>query len=68
MHAALRAGGAVLIDVPNMDWLFAGHERYMDFTHELGFTQESLSQLLGGVFSEVVVRPVDNDLSHGVRE
>ena len=36
---AIRTGltpiGVALVDVPNMDWIFAGHERYMDFTHEV---------------------------------
>lgn len=67
IQLALKPGGIILVDVPNMDWLFVGHERYMDFTHEVGFTQESLSQVMGTVFSEVRVRPIDNDLAHGIR-
>ena len=46
---ALRPGGVAIVDVPNMDWLFAGHERYMDFTHEVGFTRESLAQVMDGL-------------------
>ena len=53
---ALRPSGIALIEVPNMDWLLAGHERYMDLTHEVGFTRESLTTLLGLRFSQVVVR------------
>jgi SAM-dependent methyltransferase len=56
----LKPGGLVVIDVPNMDWLFASHERYMDFTHEVGFTKESLRQLMNNVFSDVRVIPADN--------
>lgn len=52
---SLRPGGSVIIDVPNMDWIFAQHERYMDFTHEVGFTKESLSQVMRNVFSSVSV-------------
>jgi 2-polyprenyl-3-methyl-5-hydroxy-6-metoxy-1,4-benzoquinol methylase len=52
---ALRKGGTVIIDVPNMDWLLAQHERYMDFTHELGFTRESLSQVMRNTFDDVSV-------------
>ncbi len=52
---SLKSGGIVIIDVPNMDWLFAQHERYMDFTHEVGFTRESLAQVMRNVFSNVVV-------------
>lgn len=48
----LRAGGMVLVDVPNMDWLVAGHERYMDLTHEVGFTRESLAALMRLEFAE----------------
>lgn len=59
LRGGLRPGGRLIVDVPNMDWLFAGHERYMDFTHEAGFTQESLTQVLGQVFERVEVRPVD---------
>jgi len=53
--------------VPNMDWLFVGHERYMDFTHEVGYTQESLVQVMSTVFSSVQVLPLDNDLTRGIR-
>lgn len=35
---ALKPGGVLIIEVPNMDWIHAPHERYMDFTHEVGFT------------------------------
>lgn len=55
----LKPGGVALVDVPNMDWLFAGHERYMDFTHEVGFTQESLRQVTGLAFGSVEVFPLE---------
>lgn len=54
--AALDPGGIAIVDVPNMDWLLAGHERYMDLTHEGGFTPESLRTLLSESFGSVVVR------------
>lgn len=60
IRAGLLAGGCAIIDVPNMDWLFAGHERYMDFTHEVGFTKESLFQVLSQVFISVKIRPVES--------
>ena len=53
IKSSLKPAGMVIIDVPNMDWLFAQHERYMDFTHEVGFTRESLAQVMRQVFSEV---------------
>jgi 2-polyprenyl-3-methyl-5-hydroxy-6-metoxy-1,4-benzoquinol methylase len=57
---ALRLDGLVIVDVPNMDWLFASHERYMDFTHEVGFTKESLRQIMKSLFLSVYVTEVDN--------
>jgi hypothetical protein len=67
MRSLTRAGGIVVIDVPNMDWLFAFHERYMDFTHEVGFTKESLLQVMREVFDDVSIDAVDNDVSVGLR-
>ena len=58
-YAALKEDGILIIDVPNMDWLFASHERYMDFTHELGFTKTSLEQVMGEVFSTATIYPID---------
>jgi 2-polyprenyl-3-methyl-5-hydroxy-6-metoxy-1,4-benzoquinol methylase len=56
MAGALRPNGMVLIEVPNMDWLLSGHERYMDLTHEVGFTRESLATLLLLRFGDVEVQ------------
>jgi SAM-dependent methyltransferase len=67
MGEALSPGGVLLIDVPNMDWLFASHERYMDFTHEVGFTKESLGQLLRLEFGSATIYPVDNNLHLNLR-
>lgn len=55
MSLCLTDKGFVLIDVYNADWLFCGHERYMDFTHETGFTKESLRQVMILSFDEVKV-------------
>lgn len=49
--------GILLVDVPNMDWIFASHERYMDLTHHTGFTESSLQQALRMFFDDVQVRP-----------
>ena len=43
---ALRPGGRVVIQVPNMQSLFAANNRYRDFTHEVGYTETSILQLL----------------------
>lgn len=58
IHRSLRPGGVAMIEVPNMDWLLSGHERFMDFTHEVGFTRESLGQVLRMPFDQVAVLPV----------
>ena len=63
INASLNIGGIIIVDVPNMDWLFASHERYMDFTHEVGFTKESLGQLFRAVFAESEVLSIDNYIS-----
>jgi 2-polyprenyl-3-methyl-5-hydroxy-6-metoxy-1,4-benzoquinol methylase len=55
----LSRNGMLIIQVPNMDWSFASHERYMDLTHEVGFTRESLGQLLRLHFESVEIRKVD---------
>jgi 2-polyprenyl-3-methyl-5-hydroxy-6-metoxy-1,4-benzoquinol methylase len=64
---SLRPGGIVLIDVPNMDWIAANHERYMDFTHETGFTRESLAQVMRTVFADVLVRPSKEPSEAGLK-
>lgn len=47
MRDALRPGGRVVIELPNMANAFtAGYLRYADFTHEAGYTEQSLRQLL----------------------
>jgi 2-polyprenyl-3-methyl-5-hydroxy-6-metoxy-1,4-benzoquinol methylase len=58
-HAALRPGGALLIEVPNMgDPLNGLYYRYADFTHEVGFTAESLRYVLTkGGFTDVELLP-----------
>ncbi|GAK46178.1 putative methyltransferase type 12 [Tepidicaulis marinus] len=55
MCAALTPKGRLIIDVPNMDWVSASHERYMDLTHEIGFTKQSLESLLQMFFEDFEV-------------
>lgn len=52
MKMHLKDNGLLIVDVPNMDWLYAQHERYMDFTHEGGFTKESLEEVIGMFFDK----------------
>lgn len=68
VRSSLNDSGIVIIDVPNMDWLFASHERYMDFTHEVGFTLESLRQIMKNIFTEVNVFEGSDYFSYSFRE
>lgn len=61
---ALKDGGLLVIEVPNMDWIFSNHERYMDFTHECGFTKESLGQVMRECFGNVDIMYNDNNDRH----
>jgi len=60
VRSALSPEGVVFVDVPNMDWIYASHERYMDLTHECGYTYESLGQLFRNYFSAVEVHLAQN--------
>lgn len=46
LRGALRVGGALVLRVPNMSSIYGLHGRYLDFTHEVGFTESSLNQVL----------------------
>ena len=47
IHRTLRKDGRLLLEVPNMgDPLNGTYYRYADFTHEVGFTEESLTYVL----------------------
>ena len=43
---SLKANGTLFIKTPNMGNIFAASSRYIDFTHEVGFTEISLDQIL----------------------
>lgn len=56
IHGALSRGGVLLIETGNMASLTGPYLRYIDFTHESGFTENSLRQVLRAVgFSEIRV-------------
>lgn len=46
LRGALRPGGQLLIKVPNAANAFGLVARYLDFTHEVAFTEHSLRQVL----------------------
>lgn len=67
IKAALKPGGKIILQVPSMDWIMAQHERYMDLTHEVGFTRESLGELLRLYFDEVSIYPVNYDFPSSIK-
>jgi hypothetical protein len=48
LYNTLNDGGKLLLRTPNMSVLTGIRSRYLDFTHRIGFTEESVKQ----VFSE----------------
>jgi 2-polyprenyl-3-methyl-5-hydroxy-6-metoxy-1,4-benzoquinol methylase len=46
LRLALKLGGVVIIKVPNAANAFGLVARYLDFTHEIAFTEHSLKQVL----------------------
>jgi 2-polyprenyl-3-methyl-5-hydroxy-6-metoxy-1,4-benzoquinol methylase len=46
IYNALRSNGILLITIPNMSNFFSVQMRYRDFTHECGFTEKSIYQVL----------------------
>ncbi len=46
LRASLRTGGQLIIKVPNAANAFGLVARYLDFTHEVAFTEHSLRQVL----------------------
>jgi len=71
IHAALVPGGRVLISTLNNQCLFGSRIRYIDFTHETGFTPISIAQIMRvtgfqgmRVFGE---KPVAHDIRSAIR-
>lgn len=46
VYQSLRPGGVLFLRLPNMSNPFALDSRYRDFTHECGFTEKSIYQVL----------------------
>lgn len=46
IYHALKPGGILLLKIPNMSNPFVLYLRYRDFTHECGFTENSIYQVL----------------------
>jgi SAM-dependent methyltransferase len=55
----LRPGGTLALTTPNAASLFGARDAFVDFTHEVGFTPESMSQVLWATgYDNVRVLPV----------
>jgi SAM-dependent methyltransferase len=46
IYNALKTNGILIVQVPNMQSITASIFRYDDFTHEMGYTERSLTQML----------------------
>ena len=58
VHLALRPGGTVILQVPNLASPFGGAVFFGDVTHRTGFTETSIRQVLGlAGFTKAEVRP-----------
>lgn len=67
IYAALKPNGMVILKTPNMSAPFASISRYIDITHEIGFTDKSLTQLLKIVgFQRVEISPKTKD--YGIKQ
>jgi|Deesub1362B_J571_1020462.scaffolds.fasta_scaffold02518_1 2-polyprenyl-3-methyl-5-hydroxy-6-metoxy-1,4-benzoquinol methylase len=70
-YNSIKSGGSVIICTPNGESPFSGRYRYGDFTHEIVFTQSSLSQVLRvSGFTKIAfypVRPVPKGVKSVVR-
>lgn len=71
IYSALRPGGLTIISTLNASSLFGSRSVYINLTHELGFTPESLSNVMRICNFEGVKiypdSPVVHDLRSGVR-
>jgi SAM-dependent methyltransferase len=67
VHRVLRPSGRWIIHVPNAEGPFGGRIRYGDFTHELAFTRESITQLLKASGFASVQCYEDQPVPHGLR-
>ncbi len=56
LYMTLNVNGRILLRTPNMGSLFGLRSRHIDFTHEVGFTEESIKQVFHqSEFSKVQV-------------
>lgn len=66
VYESLNGNGLFIVKVPNMRNPFNLAARYIDFTHEIGFTENSLCQVLrAGGFNQIEIYPtVSEKIKH----
>lgn len=52
---SLKEGGELFIQVPNISNPYSLHSRYIDLTHEIGFTENSLKEVLGVIGFKTII-------------
>ena len=58
IYSSLPIGGTLIIKTPNLDNPFCNYTRYHDFTHQIGLTGNSMSQVLKmSGFNEISIHP-----------
>lgn len=71
VYASLKTGGKAIVSTPNVSSLFGAGLAYIDFTHETGFTPESISQVMGICnFTDIKIYgegPVNHDFKSSIR-
>lgn len=64
---SLKTGGQLVIQTPNAESPLSGRLRYCDFTHEVGFTQDSMHEvLLAAGLKEIKTYPT-GPVVHGLK-
>lgn len=65
-NRVLKPSGSVIIHVPNASGIFGSKIRYADITHEMAFTESSLTQLTRYVGFNQCICFEDKPIIHGV--
>ncbi len=62
IYLSMLMGGTLIIKTPNLDNPLCAYTRYHDFTHQIGFTGNSLVQVLRlSGFNEISINPYKHD-------
>jgi len=60
LYSRLSDGGILLIKTDNMATPFGLRGRYMDYTHEIGYTEHSLYEIMSiSGFKDIIIRGSD---------